>query len=204
MRPLPRLFAFTDGRVRTRPRLRHTAAALASVGPAVALVARDHEADGAALTALTALFVAEARPAEAAVFVAGRPDIAAAFGLPGVHLRARDLSAADARRLLPHGWIGRSVHSASEGAEAVEEGADFLVAGPVFETPSHPGRPGLGLPFLETLARLDRPVIAIGGITAARTNQVRQAGAWGAAAITALWDARAPERAAVEMLEAWL
>jgi thiamine-phosphate diphosphorylase len=203
VRPLPRLFAFTDARVRTLPRLRQTAHVIASVGPAVALVARDPGAGGAALTDLTTLFVAEARPLEAAVFVAGRPDLAAALRLPGLHLRAGDLSIPDARRLVPHAWIGRAVHSATEGAEAVEEGADFLVAGSIFETASHPGRPAMGLAFLETIASLGRPVIAIGGVTPERARRVKDAGAYGVAAITALWNAARPAAVALEMLEPW-
>jgi thiamine-phosphate diphosphorylase len=196
--------AFTDGRIRTRPRLRETAAAIASAGPAVALVARDHQATAAELTQLATLFIAEARPREAAVFVAGRPDLAAALGVTGVQLRARDLAPHDARRLIPHAWIGRSVHSTLEAVTAVEEGADFLVAGPVYETTSHPGAAALGLRFIETLVPLDRPIIAIGGITPARAREARAAGAWGVAAITALWSARHPARAALEMLEGWL
>lgn len=203
MRPLPRLFAFTDARVRARSHLRQAAAELASVGPAVALVARDHAASGSALTELTALFVAEARAAEAAVFVAGRPDIAAAMGAAGVNLRAADLSPADARRLLPHAWIGRSVHTAVEAADAVEAGADFLVAGSIFDSPSHPGLPAAGLGLIETLVSLQRPVIAIGGITPDRVRQVRDAGAYGVAAISALWDPPRPAQAARAMLEPW-
>ena len=51
-----------------------------------------------------------ARPPEAAVFVNGRPDIAAAVGAQGVQLGTGDLAPADARRVFPAGWIGRSVH----------------------------------------------------------------------------------------------
>lgn len=204
MRPLPRLFAFTDGAIRTLPNVGTLAGQIASVGPAVALVARDHDATGAAITELASRFMAEARPAEAAVIVAGRPEVAAGLGAHGVQLRGADLSPSDARRVLPHGWIGRSVHSAVEGAEAVAEGADYLVAGNIWETASHPGRAGQGLALVETLVSLGRPVIAIGGVTPERAAQARSAGAWGVAAIRALWRSPRPDLAAQALLEPWM
>lgn len=203
MRPLPRLLAFTDARVRLGPRTGAIAAAIASVGPAVALVARDHEAGGAELTEFAAALLAHARPHQAALVVAGRPDIAAGLGAHGVHLRGDDLTPGDARRLFSQGWIGRSVHSVYEAGQAVEDGADFLVAGPVYETASHPGRTPAGIGLIEEVAQLERPVIAIGGITPARSPAIRKAGAWGIAAISALWNARRPEEAAAAMIQPW-
>lgn len=203
MRPLPRLFAFTDAGVRAGPRTGATAAAIASVGPAVALVARDHAASGSELTEFAAALFAHARAAEAALIVAGRPDIAAGLGAHGVHLRAVDLTARDARRLMPHAWIGRSVHSVDEGEAALEEGADYLVAGPIFETPTHRGMTPWGVDLIRRLAPLGRPVVAIGGITPERVREVHAAGAWGVAAITALWSAPRPAAAALGLLEPW-
>src|SRR5690606_12622481 len=116
----------------------------------------------------------------------------------GVQLAAGDLAPADARRVLPHGWLGRSVHSEEEGRIAVGEGADFLLAGTIFESTSHPGGPASGPALVERLARLGRPVIAIGGLTPALAPAVRDAGAWGAAAISALWDAADPYARALE------
>jgi thiamine-phosphate diphosphorylase len=204
VRPLPRLFAFTNHGVRSYPHLGTLAAAIASVGPAVALVARDPDATASALTEFAASLMLHTRPNEASLFVAGRPDIAAGLGAQGLHLRRSDLSPRDARVLMPHAWIGVAVHSAVEGATAVEEGADYLVAGNIHETGSHPGRPGVGLGLIETLASLGRPVIAIGGITPANVWDVKHAGAHGVAAISALWKAQKPARAALEMLEPWL
>lgn len=203
MRPLPRLHAVTDARVAALPDLGIRAAAIAAAGPAVALHARDRTHGGDALARLTRRFVALARPPEAAVLVGGRPDVAAALGADGVQLAAGDLAPADARRVLPHGWIGRSVHSEEEGRIAVGEGADFLLAGTIFESASHPGGPVSGPALVERLARLGRPVIAIGGITPALAPAVRDAGAWGAAALSALWDAADPHARALEFLACW-
>jgi thiamine-phosphate diphosphorylase len=203
VRPLPRLHAVTDGAVLAADDFAVRAAAIAAAGAGVALHARDHAAGGAALARVAARLVALARPPEAAVFVNGRPDVAAAVHAQGVQLAGGDLAPADARRVFAAGWIGRSVHNADEAARAVEEGADFLIVGNVYETPSHPGRPGAGLDLVRRTAALGRPVIAIGGIDAARAREVRAAGAYGVAAITAVWWAADPAAAALALLAPW-
>lgn len=204
MRPLPRLFAFTDHRVRTGPRTGAHAAALAGVGPALALVARDPEATAADLSDFALALLGHTRTTEAALVVAGRPDLAQAIGAHGVHLRIGDLPPGDARKVFPKGWIGRSVHTVEEGQAAIDEGADYLVAGPVYETPTHPGMTPSGLGLIEGMARLDRPVIAIGGIAPDNVAAVREAGAWGVASISALWNDPRPARVAMLLLEPWV
>ena len=204
MRPLPRVHAFTDHTILSAPDFGIRAAAIAAAGAAVALHARDRGGPGARLAAATLRMLALARPPEAAVFVSGRPDIAAASGAHGVQLGAGDLAPADARRVLLHGWIGRSVHSADEARAAVKEGADFLVVGSIYETPSHTGRAAVGTGLLREAATLGRPVIAIGGITPERTPELKAAGAYGVAAIRALWQADDPAAATLSMLAPWL
>ena len=203
MRPLPRVHAFTDHTILSAPDFGIRAAAIAAAG-AVALHARDRDGSAAHLVASTLRMVALARPPEAAVFVSGRPDIAAATGAHGVQLGAGDLAPADARKILPRGWIGRSVHSLEEARVAVAEGADFLVVGSIYETPSHPGRAPVGTGLLREVARLGRPVIAIGGITPERVPELKAAGAYGVAAIRALWQAEDPAAATLSMLAPWM
>jgi len=203
VRPLPRLHAVTDAGVLAASDFGVRAAAIAAAGSAVALHARDRTAGGAALARAAARLLALARPAEAAVFVSGRPDVAAALGAQGVQLAAEDLAPADARRILPAGWIGRSVHTEAEAAVAVDEGADYLLVGSVYPSASHPGRPAAGLGLVRAAAALGRPVIAIGGIDSARAGDVRDAGAWGVAAIAALWRAPDPAAAALALLAPW-
>lgn len=202
-RPLPRLHAATDAAVLALDDLGVRAAALASVGAAIALHVRDRAATGRALAAAARRLAALARPAEAAVFVNGRPDLAAAIGGHGVQLAADDLAPADARRLLPQGWVGRSVHSRAEAEAAQREGVDYLLVGSIFATPSHPDRAPAGLELVRDCAALGLPVIAIGGMTPARAAEAREAGAWGVAAIRGLWLAPDPARAAMEFLDAW-
>ncbi|MGH7519240.1 MAG: thiamine phosphate synthase [Gemmatimonadales bacterium] len=201
-RPLPRVHAITDGAVLALPDLAVRAAALAAAGSGIALHVRDRGAPVGALAAVAGRFVALARPAEASVFVNARADVAAAAGAHGVQLGAADLAPADARRLLPHGWIGRSVHGVEEARAAREEGAEFLLVGPVYETASHPGRPGGGPALVRACAGVGLPVIAVGGITATRVEEMREAGAYGVAAIRGLWLAPDPAGAALEYLAA--
>ncbi|MEO8227897.1 MAG: thiamine phosphate synthase [Gemmatimonadota bacterium] len=202
-RPLPRLHAVTDAATLALADFGVRAAAIAAAGPAVALHARDRTAGGAALAAAAARLVALARPPAALVIVSGRPDVAAATGAHGVQLAATDLAPRDARAIAG-GWIGRSVHSESEAHAAADEGADYVLAGNVYETRSHPGRVGGGPALISACARAGLPVIAIGGVTLARLAELRDAGAWGVAAISALWHANDPARTTLAFLEPWL
>jgi thiamine-phosphate pyrophosphorylase len=119
------------------------------------------------------------------VLVRGRPDLALATGAAGVNLPEADLPVSAVRTLLgPDRLVGRSVHSLAASLEAGAAGADFVIFGPVFPTPTHPGRPGLGLAALAEAARASAvPVLAIGGVDAARGAECLAAGAAGYAAI---------------------
>ncbi|HWA15476.1 MAG TPA: thiamine phosphate synthase, partial [Gemmatimonadales bacterium] len=198
MRPLPRLHAITDGAILALEDFPVRAAAIASAGPAVALHVRDRQATATRLTAAAQRLLALAAPPEAAVIVNARPDIAVVLGAQGVQLGVDDLSPASVRRFAGawRGWIGRSVHSVSEAAAAKDEGADYLIVGSIYPTPSHPGA-GAGPGLITEIATLGLPVIAIGGMTAARAVEVRNAGAYGVAAISAVW--RATDSAAAAM-----
>jgi thiamine-phosphate diphosphorylase len=203
MRPLPRVHAFTDATLLRAPELGIRAAAIAAGGSAVALHIRSPDDGGAFLAAATLRILALARPSEAAVFVNGRPDIAAAVDAQGVQLGLKDLAPTDARRVFPRGWIGRSVHTRDEAAAALAEGADFLVVGSIYKTASHPGQPPAGPRLVTECAKLGQPVIAIGGITPERAIEVKAAGAYGVAAIRALWQASDPAAATLALLAPW-
>lgn len=115
-----------------------------------------------------------------------RVDLAVALDLDGVHLRASSLSVSVARRVLgPHRLIGVSAHSVSEVRQAGDDGADYAILGPIFETPSKRefGAP-LGLAVLaDACRRSSVPVFAIGGITRERIAAAHDAGAFGVAMI---------------------
>ena len=203
VRPLPRLHAVTDDAVLADADVGIRAAAIAAVGPAAALHVRARHSTAALLAKSAARFASLASPAEAAVIVNARPDIARVVGAQGVQLGTRDLSVADARSVLRGGWIGRSVHGLEEARGASEEGADYLLVGTVFASASHPGQPPIGLRVLEQIAALGCPVVAIGGVTPERAPSVRDAGAWGVAALSGLWHAADPYAAATALLAPW-
>jgi thiamine-phosphate pyrophosphorylase len=99
--------------------------------------------------------------------------------------------------------VGASVHDLVEAREAVDAGADFLVAGAVYATASHPERPAAEVRLIEEVAALGLPVIAIGGVTVERAGELRRAGAAGVAVIRGIWDSPSPGEAVQRYLEAW-
>lgn len=207
MRPLPRLHAVTDRDVLALDDFAIRAAQLAGAGPGIALHARDRTATAAALSAVARQLLDLAGPLEASVFVNGRADVAAAVGAQGVQLGQGDLSPADVRRAFGSiwtGWIGVSVHSVGEAEAALADGADYVLVGNVYATDTHPDRAPAGLALIREVVARGKPVIAIGGITAERVAAVREAGAYGVAAIRALWRARDPGQAALTLLAPWL
>jgi thiamine-phosphate pyrophosphorylase len=118
-----------------------------------------------------------------------RVDLVLALNLDGVHLRANSLPVSVVRRLIgPHRLIGISTHSIEDVRRASHDGADYIIFGPIFDTPSKRsfGAP-LGLNALTDVCRESMvPIFAIGGITSERVRDVRRAGAHGVAVMSAL------------------
>jgi thiamine-phosphate diphosphorylase len=118
------------------------------------------------------------------VVVSSRCDVALATGAAGVNLPESDITVAEARNLLSRRLVGRSVHSIAAAQQAEREGADYVIFGPVWESASHPGTKPAGLDALAQLVRsVGIPVLAIGGVTEARVNEILAVGAAGYAAI---------------------
>jgi thiamine-phosphate pyrophosphorylase len=140
---------------------------------------------------------------DARVLLNDRIDIAMAAGCAGVQLPSAGFPASIARKVLgPNRLIGISTHSAEEAARAESDGADFVVLGPIFETPSKLsfGAP-LGLAELERARQRCRiPLFAIGGITKGRVHDVQRAGAFGIAVVGAVMAANDVERSCQEFL----
>jgi thiamine-phosphate pyrophosphorylase len=133
-----------------------------------------------------------------------RADVAMAVGADGVQRTHTSLPVAALRSVMADGLIGASVHSLDDARDAARDGADFLVFGPVYDTPSKRqyGAPQ-GLPALARVAAsVPRPVIAVGGITPERVSAVLEAGAAGVAVITAILAADRPADATKAFLDA--
>ena len=113
------------------------------------------------------------------VLVNGRLDIALAAGIDGVHLPGDGLPAARVRPYVR--TLGVSCHSIEEALHAERDGVDYIIFGPVFETP---GKAAVGIDALRTVAAsVHIPVLAIGGIDEQNIPAVLAAGAAGIAAI---------------------
>ena len=158
---------------------------------------RDRRAPGGPLLATARVLRALTYNHEATLLVNDRIDVALAADADGVHLPAASWPIATARTLLgPRAWIGRSGHGAEEAAAAAAEGADYVVLGPIFATPSkEPYGAPLGTGVLAA-TRAAAPLVAIGGVTADRVPALRGAGAYGVAVIRAILDAPDPAAAA--------
>lgn len=118
------------------------------------------------------------------VLVSSRCDIALAAGAAGVNLPENDISIEAARALLGDRMIGRSVHSLESAVRAEQDGADYVIFGPVWASASHPAVSPAGTGALSEVVRaVGIPVLAIGGVTKERVAECLAAGAAGYAAI---------------------
>jgi thiamine-phosphate diphosphorylase len=149
---------------------------------------REPDLEARSLSTLVAACVRATEGTAARVVVNDRIDVALTAGAAGVHLRGNGPPANRVRQIAPPGFlVGRSVHSAAEGARLAEQGGlDYLIFGTVFpSTSKDPEHAVAGVSELERAARLATiPVLAIGGMTPERAAEAAGAGAAGVAAIS--------------------
>ncbi|MCP9455833.1 MAG: thiamine phosphate synthase [Nitrospira sp.] len=183
-----RLLLVTDRtRVQARPFMDLLAEAINAGLPAIQL--RERDLSTRELLRVGGVLRAMAAPRGVCLLINDRVDLAMTLGLTGVHLRANSLPIPVVRRLVGSAsLIGQSTHSLAEVRAASQQGADYIVFGPVFDTPSkRPYGSPLGLDQLAEACRISKvPVFAIGGVTTASVPIVRQAGAYGVAVIGAV------------------
>jgi len=137
---------------------------------------------------LTARAAEIARRTSTRLLVNDRPDIAASAGADGVHLTTRSLEPKIVRQTFGNDFlIGASTHSLAEATIARDGGADFVVFGPIFPTPSKDEYgPPLGVHCLADVASelAPFPVLALGGISIDNARECLRAGASGIAGIS--------------------
>jgi thiamine-phosphate pyrophosphorylase len=106
------------------------------------------------------------------------PELAVEAGADGVHV-GQDLSTDEARRLVgPDMILGKTTHNLEQARQAIRDGADYISVGPVYATPTKPGRQAVDLGYVREAANnLDIPFVAIGGIDLTNIDDVLGAGA---------------------------
>ncbi len=164
---------------------------------------RDRTLTGRSRTDL-AVAVRDATRDRAMFVVNGDPELAARIGADGVHLPEAAMSVLAARQMAGPGvLVGRSVHSTAAAKSAATERADYVVAGTVYPSPTHPGGQASGAVIVRSIASaVDLPVIGIGGIDASNAAFVMAAGARGVACISAILAAEDPRLAAAQISSA--
>ena len=129
------------------------------------------------------------------------PDLARSCDADGVHVGQDDVSAEEARALLgPDAIIGLSTHSEEQIAASAGRPVDHISVGPIWETPTKAGRPGVGLELIShAAAQAPHPFFAIGGIDSGNAEQVVAAGAERLCVVRAIRDAADPSAVATEL-----
>ena len=198
------LHVLTD-RIWSRGRSTLEVAEAALMGGATVIQLRDKDAstrtlveEGLALRELTHAY-------NALLIVNDRVDVALAVDADGAHVGQDDMPGGLARKLLgPDRILGISVGTMEEAAAAVAAGADYLGVGPIYATrgKADAGQPTGTALIREVAGRYPTPLVAIGGITVANTQEIIQAGAAGVAVITAVVNAEDIAAAARALIEA--
>ncbi len=140
----------------------------------------------------------------ASLLINDRIDVALAVDADGVHLGSGSLPVKSARELLgDEKLIGVSTHSVKEARKAEQAGADFILFGPVYFTPSKAayGEPQGPTRLKEIVEKISLPVYAIGGIKMANIREIKKTGIRGIALISAVMAAADPAGASREILK---
>ena len=188
---LPRLHVVTDDEILGRadwPRVARDV--VAAGGERVALHVRGPGLSGRVIYERVRDLRGQAADAGAQIFVNDRADVALTLGMDGIQLREASLPVRKVREILGADiWIGASVHGPERAADLERDGADYLIVGTVFATPSHPSQKGEGVGLLERVGRASGlPLVAIGGISPERARTVCVAGAHGVAVRGGIWN----------------
>jgi len=193
-----RLYLCTDSRSRTGDLAQFLDAVLAAGVDVVQL--REKGLEARAEIRLLETFAAAAERHGKVFAVNDRADVARAVRAPMLHLGQDDLPVPIAREIVGDDvLIGRSTHSPAQADSArAEAGVDYYCTGPVWTTPTKPGRPAAGIELIEHVAAHEdgRPWFAIGGIESLdRLDEVIARGARRAVVVRAITEAEDPAAA---------
>jgi thiamine-phosphate pyrophosphorylase len=172
-------------------------------GGVKAIQLREKDLSGRDLFSLAEKVAKLCQAYNAALFINDRIDVALAVDAAGVQLSQTSLPIVTTRALLgPQKIIGASTHSLQEAREAEQNGADFVLFGPVYFTTLKAGYgTPQGLPALKTIVdNISLPVYAIGGIKPENIESTNKLGVRGVALISAIVSAESPKEAAQKML----
>ncbi|MEV4629061.1 thiamine phosphate synthase [Micromonospora sp. NPDC049523] len=202
---LGRLHLVTDTRTGRDP-VATVRAALAVAGPQLVVQVRvEDDATDRDAYDLARRVVDLCTPFGATCLVNDRLHVALAAYAAGGHVGALDLPVDAARRVLgPNAVLGATARAPDPARDAVAAGASYLGVGPCYATTTKDGLPEpIGPAGIALVAEaVDVPVIAIGGVTAARVPELLAAGAYGVAVVGAICAAVDPARATTELLAA--
>jgi thiamine-phosphate pyrophosphorylase len=146
---------------------------------------------------------------KALLIIDDRVDVAEALEADGIHLPEDGLPTKVARGLIgKYAVVGRTVRDAESGTQASRDGAEFVMAGTIYKSQSRPDTKPTGPGLIAEITKdSSLPVLAIGGVVAAKVEELVQAGAAGVAVVSAIAKADDMKAAAEElttaMKEAW-
>lgn len=202
---VPVIHAVTNDRILASPEfLERSHAVMAALGERGAIHLRGARTAAARLYDLARRLHEVQERTGCWLVVNDRVDIALAAGARGVQLTSHSMLPADARGVAPALPVGASVHTPGEARDAEAAHADWIVAGHVFATATHPGTPGRGVGYIQqVVGATSLPCLAIGGVRPEHVATLRATGVYGVAAISGIWGADDAERAAREYLSAY-
>ncbi len=153
---------------------------------------RDKSGDATAILGKAQEMVAYKRTKPFVFILNDDPALAIEAGADGVHI-GQDMATAEARSMLGAEMIlGKTTHNLEQARQAIRDGADYISVGPVYATPTKPGRPAVGLDYVrEAASHIDLPFVAIGGIDLSNIDDVLASGAKTIGVVRACVDAPA-------------
>jgi thiamine-phosphate pyrophosphorylase len=199
---LPRLYAITDRRLSGLSHFDQVARLMKGGATLIQLRDKDSAPDDLYQAATRCIQVA--RPLGVRIIINDRADVALAADADGVHLGQDDLPAQEARRLLGSSRIvGVSTHTVEQAVAAASSSVDYVAIGPVFATSTKANPDAIIGPgvIAELRRRIEKPLVAIGGITLERARDVILAGADSVAVISDLYSTSDIAVRTVEFIE---